>query len=98
MKKTAWILLVAFLFVFLAGCVIARPALAPPPLKKEVRTAKPGPNDVWISGNWKWNGGKYIWAPGRWVKARKGMTWVPGHWEKRGRHWVYIKGRWRRRF
>jgi hypothetical protein len=97
MKKTAWITLVCFLIVFIAGCVVTHPRLAPPPLKKEYRPAKPGPNHVWISGHWKWSGGSYKWVPGHWTKQKAGHVWVPGRWEKRGPRWVYIKGHWRRR-
>lgn len=97
MQRTAGAVLVCFLFILLAGFVVAGPAMAPPPLKKEIHTAKPSLNYIWISGHWKWTEGKYIWAPDRWAKARKGMSWVPGHWEERSRHWVYVKNHWRKR-
>jgi len=97
MKKIAWITLISFVLILLAGCVVSRPVVAPPPLKMEIRVAKPGPNYVWIVGHWKWGRGKYMWVPGHWVKARRGFAWVPGHWEKRGRHWVWISGRWRKK-
>jgi len=97
MKKITLTVLTLFIFVLLAGCVVARPAVGPPPLKKEVRSVRPGSNYVWISGHWKWSGSRYIWATGHWAKARKGQAWVPGHWVRRGNHWVYVKGHWRRR-
>ncbi len=98
MKKIAWIVLLSFVCVMLAGCVVtARPTLPPPPLRKEVRIVKPGPDYIWISGHWRWVGGKYFWVKGHWIKERRGKAWVPGHWEKRGRHWVWVKGRWRRK-
>jgi hypothetical protein len=97
MKKTTWAVLLGFIFVLLAGCVVARPSFAPPPLKKEVRAVKPGPNFIWTSGHWKWSGSKYYWVSGRWTKNRRSHTWVTGHWARKGNHWVYIKGHWRRR-
>jgi hypothetical protein len=97
MRKIAWTLIVAMTLVYFAGCVVAHPNTAPPPLKREVVKPKPGPNHVWISGHWKWSGGRYVWVTGHWTKARKGHAWVPGRWEKRGPRWVYVKGHWRRR-
>jgi hypothetical protein len=97
MKKSAWFLLCVFGVLLLASCMVARPAVAPPPLKNEVRKAQPGPNFVWISGHWKWNGGRYVWMSGHWEKARKNQAWVSGHWQQRGRHYVYVKGHWRKR-
>jgi len=95
MKKTAWFVLFAFVIVLAAGCVVARPTFAPPPLKKEMRSRQPGANFVWISGHWKWTGNKYIWVTGHWVKKRRGKTWAVGHWKRQGNHWVWIRGRWR---
>lgn len=97
MKKIALVLLACFLLVAISACVVARPRVAPPPLKTEVRPVKPGPNYVWISGHWKWSHSRYVWVTGHWTKPRPGYTWVKGHWQRRGNHWVYIKGHWRRR-
>lgn len=95
MKKTAWCVLLIFIWVFIASCVVSHPTVAPPPPKNEVKTPKPGPNYVWISGHWKWTGGNYVWVSGHWTRAKPGKVWVPGHWEKRGNHWVWISGHWR---
>ncbi|MGD2245379.1 MAG: YXWGXW repeat-containing protein [Candidatus Aminicenantes bacterium] len=97
MKKIAWFSLVCLLFIGSAGCVVAHPTTAPPPAKKEIRPAKPGPMYVWISGHWKWKGSQYVWVSGRWVRAPRGKVWVRGHWVKRRGHWVWIAGHWRRR-
>ncbi len=97
MRKFTWILLCVFVLSILASCVAARPAVAPPPLKNEARKTSPGPNYMWISGHWNWNGGQYVWISGHWEKNRKNQVWIPGHWEKRGRHYTFIKGHWRRR-
>lgn len=95
MKKAALLVLIGFLLAIAAGCVVAPPRVAPPPLRTEVLSARPGLHFVWIGGSWRWNGHAYVWAAGSWVKAKPGRSWVPGHWERRGPHWVWRKGRWR---
>lgn len=95
MKNLSWLILVGFIFTMVAGCVVAGPTMAPPPAKKEVRTARPGPNYVWITGHWNWSSGRYVWIRGHWVKNKPGKNWVPGHWTKKGRRYVWIKGHWR---
>jgi len=95
MKKYAWIVLIGFVLIIISSCVIAKPTYAPPPLRKDIRPHKPGPNSVWILGHWKWSGGKYFWIPGYWTKPRPGKIWVPGHWKKVGPHWVWKPGHWR---
>ncbi len=95
MKKAAFLVLIGFLLAIADGCVVSPPRIAPPPLRVEVLSARPGPHFVWIGGCWRWNGNTYIWAPGHWVNARPGKAWVPGHWERRGPHWVWKNGHWR---
>lgn len=54
---------------FISGCTyyIKEP---PPPVRVEVRPARPYSRAVWIPGRWKWRGrrrrGRYIWIPGHW--------------------------------
>jgi hypothetical protein len=97
MKKTAYLLMISFIVVTLSSCLVTHPTTAPPPLKKEIRPAKPGPLYVWVDGYWKWTGSGYSWIKGHWSKAPQGKMWVQGRWEKRGSHWVWVGGRWRRR-
>jgi hypothetical protein len=94
-KKMALFVLMGFVFVLLAGCVVSHPRIAPPPLKKEVRSVKPDPNHVWISGHWKWSAGRYVWIPGHWTKAKPGKVWVKGHWKKKGPRYVWVPGHWK---
>lgn len=93
MKKIGWFVLFGLAFYAIAGCV-ARPQIAPPPLKPDVRPPSPGPGFVWIEGYWRWAAGEYHWVPGQWARAEAGRTWIPGHWQQRGRRWVWIPGRW----
>lgn len=97
MKKIALITLITMAFFVLAGCLVTHPTTAPPPAKKEIRSAKPGPMFVWITGHWKWTGSNYSWTSGHWLKAPKGKVRVQGHWKKRGGNWVWISGHWKRR-
>ena len=68
---------------------------ARPPLRHEVRIARPGPNHVWQSGYWHHNGSAWAWNDGVWVeppqrharwigpryeKVREGTRYHPGHW------------------
>ena len=68
---------------------------APPKVRTEVRTKRPGKNAIWVPGHWQWNGRKYVWKAGHWDKRPGGKTWVPGHWNKKQRGWVWVPGHWR---
>ena len=39
-------------------------AVAPPPLRVEVKSAPPSDRHVWIAGHWAWRGGQHEWVPG----------------------------------
>ena len=41
----------------------------PPPLRREVIYAQPGPGYTWVDGYWDWDPGyqDYVWIGGRWV-------------------------------
>jgi hypothetical protein len=68
---------------------------APPPPKTEVIVAAPGPNYVWTSGYWSWQG-HWVWIGGRYViRPHPHAVWVAGHWAHRGHGHVWIEGRWR---
>lgn len=68
---------------------------APPPLKVEVRPARPGRKAMWIPGYWRWQGKKYVWVAGYWDKKPRGKGWAAGHWDKRARGWVWVPGHWK---
>ena len=96
MKAAKLAILPAILLAFLLGCAgtVYIPD-APPPPKSEVKSARPGPNAMWIDGHWKWNGHKYVWMPGHWEKNPRGK-WVAGHYAKRGRGHVWVPGHWKK--
>jgi hypothetical protein len=69
---------------------------APPPLRYEVRVARPSPRHVWVSGHWDLRGGRYVWVSGRWVvPPRAGAVWVKPRYQRRGGGFVYVRGYWR---
>ena len=72
---------------------------APPPSKKVVvvKTKKPYPNAIMVTGRWHWNGHKYVWKKAHWKKPRKGYVWVAGHWKKTPHGWYWVEGHWKRR-
>ncbi|OQX84523.1 MAG: hypothetical protein B6D63_04340 [Candidatus Latescibacteria bacterium 4484_7] len=62
--------LFAVISIFAFGCsttTYVRPA--PPPLRVEIKPARPHRKAVWIRGHWRWAG------------RRRGWVWVPGHWK-----------------
>jgi hypothetical protein len=94
-KKLLSALGLCLFMVTIVGCVVRGPRVAPPPPRTVVRTARPGPNYIWVRGHWGWKSGRYVWVNGYWLKRKPGRTWVAGHWEKRGTRWVWVRGHWR---
>ena len=75
-----------------SAVVVAQP---PPPPPVETMAAAPGPEYVWIGGEWMWNGGWY-WVSGHWgPPPHPHAVWVAGYWG-RGPHGYYpVHGHWR---
>ena len=86
----------------LSGCYVGRPMAggvvvseAPPPAQVEVVTATPGPEYVWIGGNWVWHD-RWDWERGHWAARPHGHTrWEPGRWDHGHRGYVWHDGHWR---
>lgn len=67
---------------------------APPPPRREVRFAAPGPDYVWVDGHWAFRGNAYAWVPGSWWRQRAGhTTYTPGRWHHDRRGWYWVGGR-----
>ena len=68
---------------------------APPaPIVEEV-TVAPGPDFIWVSGQWTWNG-SWVWAPGHYVRRpHPGAIWIEGAWRPGPHGWAWIGGHWR---
>ena len=66
----------------------------PPPPPAETPPPTPGPDYVWVDGDWVWNGG-WVWVGGHWVYPPfPGAFWYHGAWihgwggfHRRPGHW-----------
>lgn len=85
--------------LFLGGCAGTHSATVyieqePPTRLTVARPPPPGPTALWIPGQWRWNGYRYVWLPGYW-EARPRGVWVPGYWDRTPRGWIWVYGYWR---
>ena len=68
---------------------------APPPPPAETVVVAPGPDYVWIGGEWVWNGG-WFWVDGHWAyPPRPHAVWVGGRCWHDGYGWHDERGHWR---
>ncbi len=79
--------------IFLAGCTAGYVATRPADVVY-VRPVSPGPDYVWIGGEWEWSGGSYRWHEGSWQHPREGHNWKSGHWENGSKGYRWHKGGW----
>ena len=93
--KNHFLALSIFSGVMLAGCSVGY-VTTPPQDVTYVRPVSPGPDYVWIGGDWVWTGGGYHWREGFWRHPRDGYSWQSGHWENGGRGYRWHKGGWHR--
>jgi hypothetical protein len=76
-----------------ANTVVAQ---APPPPQPESVLVAPGPDYVWVSGEWVWNGGTWVWIGGRWaLPPYRHVVWVGARWEYGPYGWHRVGGHWR---
>jgi hypothetical protein len=71
-----------------------------------VRTAPPAPRHEvvpharrgyeWVSGNWNWNGHRYVWQKGHFEKVRKGYSYHRPEWRQGANGWTLERGGWHR--
>ena len=67
---------------------------APPPLRREVVVAAPGPGFLWVPGYWSWHG-RWVWVGGSWVVGpHPHARWHAGHWQRHGHTYVWVGGHW----
>jgi outer membrane lipoprotein SlyB len=68
----------------------------PPPAPTEVVAVAPGPDYVWVDGEWVWNGFTWVWVGGHWgYPPRPHAIWVSGRRWHDGYGWHYSAGYWR---
>ncbi|HVU98757.1 MAG TPA: hypothetical protein VHE34_26225 [Puia sp.] len=80
----------------LTGCAVDGYVETQPADVVYTRPVAPGPDYIWIEGDWIYSGGRYNWHPGYWRRGRPGRAWVGGSWSHtpHGYHWN--RGHWRR--
>jgi len=72
--------------------VVAQP---PPPPPVETVVVTPGPDYVWIDGEWVWNG-QWFWVGGHWgYPPYPHAVWVRGYWGRGPHGWSRSPGHWR---
>ncbi len=68
---------------------------APPPPPSETVVVAPGPDYVWVDGEWVWNG-RWVWIGGHWVyPPYRHAVWVHGYWARGPYGWRREPGHWR---
>ena len=69
---------------------------APPPEPGEtVVVASPGPDYIWIGGEWVWNG-RWVWVGGHWgYPPYPHAVWIHGSWSRGPYGWRGARGHWR---
>ena len=88
------ILFLLALFIFVScepGYVTVGARLDAPYYDRPVR---PGPDYIWIDGDWYWEGGTYVYHHGYWSRPRGTHIWISGSWEQRNGGWYWRKGKW----
>jgi hypothetical protein len=72
--------------------VVAEP---PPPAPVETVVVAPGPDYVWIDGEWVWSG-RWFWVGGHWgYPPYPHAVWVRGYWGRGPHGWSRAPGHWR---
>jgi len=67
----------------------------PPPPPAETLIVSPGPDFVWVGGEWTWNG-RWVWMAGHWdFPPRPHAMWVRGYWDRGPHGWHQSPGHWR---
>jgi outer membrane lipoprotein SlyB len=76
-----------------ASAVVSQQAPPPPPVETVV--VAPGPDYIWVGGEWEWNGG-WVWVGGHWgYPPHPHAVWVSGRAWHDGHGWHNEHGHWR---
>jgi hypothetical protein len=66
----------------------------PPPPPAETQPPAPGPEYVWVGGDWVWNGG-WVWVGGHWAYPPfPGAVWFHGGWAHGWGRFHRMRGYW----
>ncbi len=96
MKRRASMKILGVAALILGGCV-AYPVSPgpPPPPQNEGMVLAPGPEFIWISGEWVWRE-RWVWVGGYWGRPpHPHAAWVPGCWENTKHGYRRVPGHWR---
>ena len=92
MKKSLFIIAIAACLGAM-GCEAAYVDEQPGDVTYEQGVA-PGPDYVWIDGDWVWAGGRYTYQKGHWDHGRPGHTYAKGSWAHTSRGYHWNRGHW----
>jgi hypothetical protein len=68
---------------------------SPPTPPDETAPPAPGPDYVWVGGDWVWNGG-WVWVGGHWAfPPYPHAVWFHGGWGRGGGRYHRVPGHWR---
>lgn len=83
--------------IFCSSCGPSRYTVVEQPVAPVYeRPVAPAPAYVWVDGDWRWHGGKYVYSNGYWSKPRTNRTYVTGTWVKTNKGYYWRKGSWKR--
>jgi outer membrane lipoprotein SlyB len=69
---------------------------APPAPQTDVVVAAPGPDYVWVDGEWEWSGVTWVWVGGHWIYPPYAhAVWIHGGWYHGPYGWYHVRGYWR---
>ena len=76
------------------AAVVQEP-VAPAPVVESVVVA-PGPDYIWVAGEWTWYWGHWVWCGGHWaVPPYREARWFRGGWSDYHGHRAWLPGHWR---
>jgi len=96
MKKVAKICTVIVVAgTLLAGCAThGYFVVRERPVEPVYERPAPPPGAIWVSGEWEWQGGRYVYIRGHYVEHET-REWIPGHWRDTNGGYVGVRGHWR---
>lgn len=66
----------------------------PAPVESAPAGPAPGPDSVYVPGNWVYLTNRYAWRAGYWMGPRPGWVWVPAHFVWTPCGYVFVDGYW----
>lgn len=97
MKKNIFIALAIVCSLSLVSCGGSRVMVTErPSAPYSQRPYSPGPNYLWVEGDWRIRNGRYVYQQGYWAPLRGNRRWENGHWQQNNRGWKWQHGYWRR--